>query len=207
MTAKSTDLVIVKFDYKPTDIHELGIQKGERLTLLDDTQHWWRVMNAQGATGYVPSNYVKRSKQGIFSSLRNTLGRRKSRQDDNGVVAKHGSVESLGHKYSQPTPALDSFTSPGGYGLGDSTGNSGTFNPYSNLASANADGSESIQRPGASSFDTPGDETQEDRTHPGAENWGGSMGNRHHSSSQVRVIFCFLVFNLANCLEKIGIDR
>lgn len=63
MTSKSTDLVIVKFDYKPTDIHELAIQKGERLTLLDDTQHWWRVMNAQGATGYVPSNYVKRSKQ------------------------------------------------------------------------------------------------------------------------------------------------
>ncbi|KAA3680780.1 NCK adaptor protein 2 [Paragonimus westermani] len=120
MSCKNTDFVIAKFDYKATDSHELDIQKGERLTLLDDTQHWWRVMNAHGLTGYVPSNYVKRSKQGIFSSLRNTLGRRKSRQegssiartsklsssvpDTNGIehlATKHGSVESFGEKFSQ----------------------------------------------------------------------------------------------------------
>lgn len=130
MTAKSTtDLVIAKFDYKATDTHELGMQKGERLTLLDDTPPWWRVMNSQGKTGYVPSNFVKRSKQGIFSSLRNTLGRRKSRQegsisarpskasspvpDNNGIessVVKHGSIESFGEKFHQMH--LNSITLP-----------------------------------------------------------------------------------------------
>ncbi|KAH9286687.1 Cytoplasmic protein NCK2 [Echinococcus granulosus] len=80
-TVKETDVVIAKFDYKATDSQELDIQKGEKLTLMDDTQHWWKVMNSFGQVGYVPSNYVKRSKQGLFSSLRNTLGRRKSRTD------------------------------------------------------------------------------------------------------------------------------
>ncbi|VDM17219.1 unnamed protein product [Hydatigera taeniaeformis] len=80
-TVKETDVVIAKFDYKATDTQELDIQKGEKLTLMDDTQHWWKVMNSFGQVGYVPSNYVKRSKQGLFSSLRNTLGRRKSRTD------------------------------------------------------------------------------------------------------------------------------
>ncbi|VUZ42213.1 unnamed protein product [Hymenolepis diminuta] len=80
-TVKEADIVIAKFDYKATDSQELDIQKGEKLTLMDDTQHWWKVMNSFGNVGYVPSNYVKRSKQGLFSSLRNTLGRRKSRTD------------------------------------------------------------------------------------------------------------------------------
>uniref|UniRef100_A0A5K3FDL4 SH3 domain-containing protein n=1 Tax=Mesocestoides corti TaxID=53468 RepID=A0A5K3FDL4_MESCO len=80
-TVKETDIVVAKFDYKATDNQELDIHKGEKLTLMDDTQHWWKVMNSFGQVGYVPSNYVKRSKQGLFSSLRNTLGRRKSRSD------------------------------------------------------------------------------------------------------------------------------
>lgn len=62
-TVKETDVVIAKFDYKATDSQELDIQKGEKLTLMDDTQHWWKVMNSFGHVGYVPSNYVKRSKQ------------------------------------------------------------------------------------------------------------------------------------------------
>ncbi|CAH8505027.1 unnamed protein product [Schistosoma intercalatum] len=117
MSHKNTDFVIVKFDYEASDSHELGIQKGEKLTLIDDSQHWWKVMNSFGKTGYVPSNYVKRSKQGIFSSLRNTLGRRKNRQEgtstrqsnpssptpdgSNGFSAfdlRHESAESLGAK-------------------------------------------------------------------------------------------------------------
>lgn len=115
MANKSTDFVIAKFSYNASDNHELGIQKGERLTLMDDSQHWWVVMNSLGQTGYVPSNFVKRSKQGIFSSLRNTLGRRKNtkgqnlRQSnpsspipietpDNGFGFKHESLESVGIK-------------------------------------------------------------------------------------------------------------
>ncbi|KAH8860685.1 Cytoplasmic protein NCK2 [Schistosoma japonicum] len=96
MSHKNTDFVVAKFDYKASDGHELGIQKGERLTLIDDSQHWWKVMNSFGNTGYVPSNYVKRSKQGIFSSLRNTLGRRKNRQD--------GTISTRQSNPSSPTP-------------------------------------------------------------------------------------------------------
>ncbi|VDM03839.1 unnamed protein product [Schistocephalus solidus] len=81
MTTREPDIVIAKFDYKAADSQELDIQKNEKLTLMDDSQHWWKVMNSQGQVGYVPSNYVKRSKQGLFSSLRNTLGRRKSRAE------------------------------------------------------------------------------------------------------------------------------
>nr|VZI22881.1 unnamed protein product [Spirometra erinaceieuropaei] len=81
MTTREPDIVVAKFDYKAADSQELDIQKNEKLTLMDDSQHWWKVMNSQGQVGYVPSNYVKRSKQGLFSSLRNTLGRRKSRSE------------------------------------------------------------------------------------------------------------------------------
>ncbi|OON19824.1 SH3 domain protein, partial [Opisthorchis viverrini] len=154
MTTKPAELVIAKFDYKAADSHELGIQKGERLTVLDDTQKWWRVMNAQGATGYVPSNYVKRSKQGIFSSLRNTLGRGKSRHegsityslsgkpnsspipdnnDIDGRRSKHGSVDSLGDKFHKLNSSADVLASSG-FSEGDMLSRSAatTFNRCSN---------------------------------------------------------------------------
>ncbi|TGZ74462.1 hypothetical protein CRM22_000932 [Opisthorchis felineus] len=137
MTTKPAELVIAKFDYKAADSHELGIQKGERLTVLDDTQKWWRVMNAQGATGYVPSNYVKRSKQGIFSSLRNTLGRGKSRHEDSNDIdgrrSKHGSVDSLGDKFHKLNSSTDVLASSG-FSEGDMLSRSAatTFNRCSN---------------------------------------------------------------------------
>ncbi|CAH8478240.1 unnamed protein product [Schistosoma turkestanicum] len=132
MSHKNTDFVVAKFDYKASDGHELGIQKGERLTLIDDSQHWWKVMNAFGNTGYVPSNYVKRSKQGIFSSLRNTLGRRKNRQEgttstrqsnpssptpdgSNGFPAldlRHESTESLGAKVVNTSASTNILVPP-----------------------------------------------------------------------------------------------
>ncbi|VDO08326.1 unnamed protein product [Rodentolepis nana] len=100
-TVKETDIVIAKFDYKATDSQELDIQKGEKLTLMDDTQHWWKVMNSFGNVGYVPSNYVKRSKHGLFSSLRNTLGRRKSRTD----LSMPAAGTSTGGRPPAPTPS------------------------------------------------------------------------------------------------------
>ncbi|KAL5961866.1 Cytoplasmic protein NCK2 [Taenia solium] len=100
-TVKETDVVIAKFDYKATDSQELDIQKGEKLTLMDDTQHWWKVMNSFGQVGYVPSNY------GLFSSLRNTLGRRKSRTD----LPLPSTGASTG---GRPPPAQPSSTRNGG---------------------------------------------------------------------------------------------
>ena len=56
---------------------ELSIKKSEKCVLIDGSKKWWRVQNARGVTGYVPSNFMKKSKPSFISSLRNTLGRRK----------------------------------------------------------------------------------------------------------------------------------
>jgi len=36
--------------------------RGEVLTLMDDSKSWWKVKNKIGKTGYVPSNYIMRTK-------------------------------------------------------------------------------------------------------------------------------------------------
>ena len=69
--------VIAKYDYTPQNDQELAIKKNEKLILLDDTKQWWKVENSQHQSGIVPSNFVKKYKPSIFTSLRNTLGRRK----------------------------------------------------------------------------------------------------------------------------------
>ncbi|KAK2719266.1 hypothetical protein QYM36_004923 [Artemia franciscana] len=62
--------VIAKYDYIAQGTQELGLKKNERLLLLDDSKHWWRVQNSKGQSGYVPSNYVKREKPSIFDSIK-----------------------------------------------------------------------------------------------------------------------------------------
>lgn len=62
--------VIAKYDYTAQGSQELDIKKGERLILLDDSKHWWKVQNAKHQSGFVPSNYVKREKPSIFDSIR-----------------------------------------------------------------------------------------------------------------------------------------
>ncbi|RXG68229.1 Tyrosine-protein kinase ITK/TSK [Armadillidium vulgare] len=63
--------VLAKYDYPAQGSHELDLRKNERLLLLDDSKHWWRVMNKNNKTGYVPSNYVKKEKPSIFDSVKN----------------------------------------------------------------------------------------------------------------------------------------
>lgn len=58
--------VTAKYDYEAQGTHELSLRKTERLLLLDDSKHWWRVMNGRQQCGYVPSNYVKKEKPSIF---------------------------------------------------------------------------------------------------------------------------------------------
>lgn len=62
--------VIAKYDYQSQGTQELSLKKGDRLLLLDDSRHWWRVLNSDNMTGFVPSNYVKREKQSLFDSIR-----------------------------------------------------------------------------------------------------------------------------------------
>lgn len=62
--------VIAKYDYSAQGSQELDIRKSERLVLLDDSKHWWKVQNSKNQSGFVPSNYVKREKPSIFDSIR-----------------------------------------------------------------------------------------------------------------------------------------
>ena len=56
------------------------------MLLLDDSKHWWKVQNGKGQLGFVPSNFVKRCKPSILTSLRNTLGRRKGSDHKLGIA-------------------------------------------------------------------------------------------------------------------------
>ncbi|XP_064638712.1 cytoplasmic protein NCK2-like isoform X3 [Lineus longissimus] len=86
-TKMSEEVVIAKYDYTAQDKRELNIKKNEKLFLLDDSKHWWKVLNYKSQAGFVPSNYVKKVKPGLFSSLRNTLGRRKNSHDKGAAAA------------------------------------------------------------------------------------------------------------------------
>ncbi|XP_076338631.1 SH2/SH3 adapter protein dreadlocks-like isoform X1 [Tachypleus tridentatus] len=68
--------VIAKYDYTAQGSQELDIKKGDRLLLLDDSKHWWKVCNSQNQFGFVPSNYVKREKPSIFDSIRKKVRKR-----------------------------------------------------------------------------------------------------------------------------------
>jgi len=70
--------VIAKYDYNAQDKQELQIKKNEKLVLLDDSKQWWKVENSQRQSGFVPSNFVKKCKPSILTSLINTLGRLKT---------------------------------------------------------------------------------------------------------------------------------
>jgi NCK adaptor protein len=58
--------VVAKYDYVAQSAQELDLRKNDRYLLLDDSKHWWRVQNACGFPGYVPSNYVKKEKPSLF---------------------------------------------------------------------------------------------------------------------------------------------
>ena len=62
--------VIAKYDYVAQGTQELSLRKNEKLLLLDDSKHWWRVQNARNQSGYVPSKYVKKEKPSIFDSIK-----------------------------------------------------------------------------------------------------------------------------------------
>eukprot|EP00052_Salpingoeca_macrocollata_P001091 m.23829 g.23829 ORF g.23829 m.23829 type:complete len:677 (-) comp11095_c0_seq1:50-2080(-) len=53
--------VIAMFAHVATEPTDLSINVGDKLTIMDCTeQHWWKARNAQGQTGFVPRNYVRR---------------------------------------------------------------------------------------------------------------------------------------------------
>ncbi|XP_022257136.1 cytoplasmic protein NCK2-like isoform X2 [Limulus polyphemus] len=68
--------VIAKYDYQAQASQELDIRKSERLLLVDDSKHWWKVSNCKNQSGFVPSNFVKREKTSIFDSFRKKVKRK-----------------------------------------------------------------------------------------------------------------------------------
>ena len=65
--------VVAKYDYIAQGNQELDMKRNERLLLLDDSKHWWRVQNPRGQTGYIPSNDVRREKPSIFDRQKHIL--------------------------------------------------------------------------------------------------------------------------------------
>lgn len=61
---------LAKYNYKAQGDHELSVDEGERLRLVDDSKDWWMVENCNQQFGFVPSNFVKKEKIGIFHSLK-----------------------------------------------------------------------------------------------------------------------------------------
>lgn len=120
MNEENQQVVIAKYDYKAENAQELDIKKNERLVLLDDTREWWKVQNSRNKSGFVPSNYVKRSKPSkLLSALRVTLGR-KSKNDakftsNTPVLSRNGDTGSDQNSTSSdvqicdPQPAIVKF--------------------------------------------------------------------------------------------------
>jgi len=65
-----SQFVFAKYDYTAQGNQELDMRRNERLLLIDDSKHWWRVQNNRMQTGYVPSNYVRKEKPSIFDSIK-----------------------------------------------------------------------------------------------------------------------------------------
>lgn len=89
---------IALYDYKATQNEELSIKKDEKLVILDDSKSWWHVENSKRETGYVPSNYVKKSKP---KNWLKSLGPGKSSKE-NGAMTSPG-------EYFVPQDVLNAF--------------------------------------------------------------------------------------------------
>jgi len=69
-SGEDAQYVFAKYDYTAQGNQELDMRRNERLLLIDDSKHWWRVQNCRMQTGYVPSNYVRKEKPSIFDSIK-----------------------------------------------------------------------------------------------------------------------------------------
>eukprot|EP00090_Calanus_glacialis_P030804 TRINITY_DN5007_c0_g1_i1.p1 TRINITY_DN5007_c0_g1~~TRINITY_DN5007_c0_g1_i1.p1 ORF type:complete len:386 (-),score=79.56 TRINITY_DN5007_c0_g1_i1:1720-2877(-) len=69
-SGEDAQFVFAKYDYTAQGNQELDMRRNERLLLIDDSKHWWRVQNNRMQTGYVPSNYVRKEKPSIFDSIK-----------------------------------------------------------------------------------------------------------------------------------------
>ncbi|XP_025831328.1 tyrosine-protein kinase Btk29A isoform X2 [Agrilus planipennis] len=53
-------VVVALYNYKAIEPGDLSLEKNAEYEVIDDSQeHWWKVRDAQGNIGFIPSNYVK----------------------------------------------------------------------------------------------------------------------------------------------------
>lgn len=93
---------VAKYDYKAESEGELTIRKNEKLTIIDDSQPWWKVQNDKREAGYVPSNYLNRKdsvkgKKNIIDNLKGKVlkNKRTSLED---VSIGDGQSPKMGNK-------------------------------------------------------------------------------------------------------------
>ena len=57
-----TFVVVALYDFEANEPDELGLDKGHKYTVVDDTYEpwWWYATNSSGKEGLIPSNYVER---------------------------------------------------------------------------------------------------------------------------------------------------
>jgi len=78
-------IAVAKYDYTAEGQGELSIRKNEKLTVIDDTQLWWKVQNEKSVSGYVPSNYLARKdsvkgKKNIVKTIKEKLNTKKTNE-------------------------------------------------------------------------------------------------------------------------------
>ncbi|KFM63018.1 Cytoplasmic protein NCK2, partial [Stegodyphus mimosarum] len=97
--------VVAKYDYEAQGSQELDIKKNERLILLDDSKHWWKVQNSRNQAGFVPSNYVKREKPSIFDSIRKRVRKKnepKVSSPSSRVASKETDLKNIAPRVTTP---------------------------------------------------------------------------------------------------------
>ncbi|XP_017783222.1 PREDICTED: tyrosine-protein kinase Btk29A isoform X2 [Nicrophorus vespilloides] len=53
-------VVVALYNYKAIETGDLSLEKNAEYEVIDDSQeHWWKVRDNHGNTGFIPSNYVK----------------------------------------------------------------------------------------------------------------------------------------------------
>lgn len=100
-------IAVAKYDYTAEGEGELTIRKNEKLTVIDDSQPWWKVQNERSVAGYVPSNYLTRKdsakgKKNIIDNLKNKVLKNKPKYDP----AEGSQVDTQSPKLKAPGKVL-----------------------------------------------------------------------------------------------------
>ncbi|CEF63730.1 Dreadlocks [Strongyloides ratti] len=113
------NFVIVKYNFEATGPNELSIRKNQRLRLIDDSKDWWKVQDENNATGFVPSNYVRREKgnnsddilMSKNSTLRGLIEDKNSNHSSTSIKSSNDSNNLLQHsgKYIEKNNILSSM--------------------------------------------------------------------------------------------------